>query len=147
MISTPRLYLCFEPEQQALVERLSGWPLANGDAQAYAARMAIDVDAPAAEPVKAALRAQLAAADVVVVLIAQGTGRDLWIEWELSTARALSPRPGLVGVLPRAGVRHPAALADSGTIFVPFRRDLVERAIAWAVAEPRTRGDFTLVDE
>jgi hypothetical protein len=38
-------------------------------------------------------------------------------------------------------------MLDAGAIFVPFKRDAVDRAIRWAAAEPRTAGDFELVDD
>lgn len=75
------------------------------------------------------------------------TRADPWIDWELRAARAARRRPGLVGVLLEPWCVRPKAMLDAGAIFVPFKRDAVERAIRWAAAEPRTSGDFELVDD
>lgn len=75
------------------------------------------------------------------------TRTDPWIDWELRAARAAKGKPGLVGVLLEPWCVRPKALLDAGAIFVPFKRDAVERAIRWAAAEPRTSGDFELVDD
>ncbi len=75
------------------------------------------------------------------------TRADAWIDWELRAARAATRKPGLVGVLLEPWCIRPKAILDAGAIFVPFKRDAVERAIRWAAEESRTAGDFELVDD
>lgn len=126
---------------------MTDWPHTNSDRATYRARTAIPVIAPEAEPIKSTLRSLIHAADAVACLIAQGTSHDPWIDWELGAALDAQPRPGLIGILLHPHARHPPKLADCGAIFVPFRKDAIDRAIRWSRDEPHTRGDFTLQDE
>ena len=53
---------------------------------------------------------------------------------------------GLVGVMLNELDEHPAAMVNCGAMFVPFKRDLIERAVRWVLADRHTSDDFTLRD-
>ncbi len=145
------IYVCFEPERQAYAERLDTWPWTNEDLDFYNRRVSIAVDSREAEPIKACLRRQIEQADVTVCVIAATTCGDPWIAWELEVSksghecRGQNPN-GLVGVTLHEFDEHPAAMVDCGAIFVPFRRDLVERAVRWTLTDRQTSDDYGLRD-
>ncbi len=149
-----RVYVCYEPDQRLCADRLDSWPLTNGDLDEYDRRVQVSVDSAAAEPLKAALAQRIRSADVTICVIGTETSLSDWIAWELSVSRSETGRGGgearrngLVGIVLHEYDRHPPAMVDSGAIFVRFKRDLVERAVLWAVAEPHSSDDFTLEDE
>ncbi len=146
------IYVCFEPERQAYAERLDAWPRTNEDLDSYNRRVSVAVDSREAEPIKACLRQQIQKADVTVCVIAASTAGDPWIAWELEVSKS-SADPngtrapnGLVGVTLQKFDEHPPAMVNCGAIFVAFKRDLVERAVRWALTERHTSDDFTLRD-
>ena len=140
------IYVCFEPQRQAYAERLDTWPWTNQDLDAYNRRIEFGVDSPQAEPIKLRLRERIEQADVTVCLIATSTSSDPWIAWELEVSKS-GPNPnGLVGVTLQKFDEHPPAMVDCGAIFVEFKRDLVERAVRWALTERHASDDFTLRD-
>jgi len=141
-----QIYVCYEPDDDIYAGRLKDWPHTNGGAE-YAARAAVGVDSPEATALRATLREQIRAADVIVCIISQGTARDSWVDWELREARSNAPRTGMVGVKLAEHVRIPPAMTDCGAIVVPFRRTTVERAVEWALKENHASGDFTLLDD
>lgn len=157
-----RMYVCFEPEKQAYAERLDSWPWTNEDLDFYNRRVSVAVDGPEAEPIKLCLRQQIEQADVTVCVISISTAHDPWIAWELEVSRSghqchgqqcPGPDPngtrapnGLVGVMLNEIDEHPAAMVNCGAMFVPFKRDLVERAVRWVLADRHTSDDFTLRD-
>ena len=61
-------------------------------------------------------------------------------------AKSAAKRPGLVGAF--LDERHERALAlrDSGTAWVPFNRDHLERAVRWASTSVERRDDFEFRD-
>ena len=115
------------------------------DAVSYNRRSDVPVESAAGEAIKEALREQIGAAQVAVCLISPTASLDAWIAWELQTAKAA--QKGLVGILLDEHAQHPAAMVDSGAMFVPFKRDAVEVAIDWVLAERHTSDDFTLQDD
>ncbi len=152
-----RIYVCFEPERQAYAERLDAWPRTNEDLDSYNRRVSVAVDSREAEPIKVCLRQQIEQADVTLCVIAASTSGDPWIAWELEVSksghecRGADPNgtrapKGLVGVTLHEFDEHPPAMVDCGAIFVAFKRDLVERAVRWALTERHTSDDFTLRD-
>ena len=146
MTESISIYVCFEPERQAYAERLDAWPWTNEDLDSYNRRVSVAVDSREAEPIKVCLRQQIEQADVTVCVIAATTCGDPWIAWELEVSK-IEPDPnGLVGVTLNDLDEHPPAMVDCGAIFVAFKRDLVERAIRWALTEKHTSDDFTLRD-
>ena len=147
MDSSTKLYVCYEPEDQALAEHLSAWPCTNTDREAYHARQDVRPESPDAEPIKRGLRQQIRAADVTVCIISQGTFANPWIEWELTESRAGDRPNGLVGIVLHEGDPKPPAISNCGAIFVPFSRDKVERAIEWAAIERGGTEDFILQDD
>ncbi len=169
------IYVCFEPERQAYAERLDTWPWTNEDLDSYNRRFSVAVDSREAEEIKVCLRRQIEQADVTVCVIGASTCSDPWIAWELETSKSgregSGPDPkgtrasngtgapngmgapsgarapnGLVGVTLHKFDEHPPAMVDCGAIFVAFQRDLVERAVRWALTEKYTSDDFTLRD-
>jgi len=143
----PTIFLCYDPPDRVCADKFADWPRTNALAAAYDARVETLFDRPAAEPLRAALRAQIRAADVTVCLIGEDTWRSPWIDWELRMSKESPRRNGLVGVVLQTYHPRPAAIENSGAIFVPFKRDAVARAIRWAATESYTQDDFTLVDE
>ena len=143
----PKLYVCFEPHYGACVDKLDAWPHANSDRAFHNSRADVLVDSADAEPIKGVLRKQIAEARVVVCFISQTASLDEWIAWELETAKAATNRAGLVGVLLHEHAVYPLAMVNCGAIFVPFRKDMVARAIEWAATERHTSDDFTIPDE
>ena len=126
--------------------RLDTWPWTNHDLDSYNRRVEFEVDSPQAEPIKSWLRERIEQANVTVCLIATSTSHDPWIAWELEASKS-GPEPnGLVGVTLHELDEHPPAMVDCGAIFVPFKRDLVERAVRWALTDRHTSDDFTLRD-
>lgn len=144
--SAVRIYVCHEPDDDIYAGRLSDWPHTNGGV-VYASRAELGVSSLEAETVKATLREQIRAADVIVCVISQGTARSEWVDWELREARGTNPRRGMVGVRLDEHVRVPPGMVDCGAIVVPFRRTTVERAVEWALKENHASGDFTLLDD
>lgn len=144
--SAVQIYVCHEPDDDIYAGRLNEFPHTNGGAE-YALRAGVGAGLPAATALKAKLREQIRAADVVVCVISQGTARDSWVDWELREARSSTPRKGIVGVKLAEHVRIPPAMTDCGAIVVPFRRTTVERAVEWSLKESHTSGDFTLLDD
>ena len=140
------IYVCFEPARQAYAERLDTWPWTNEDLDSYNRRVSVAVDSREAEPIKVRLRQQIEQADVTVCVIAASTCGDPWIAWELEVSKSSAEPNGLVGVTLHEHDAHPPAMVDCGAIFVAFRRDLVERAVRWALDERHTSDDFTLRD-
>ncbi len=160
-----RIYVCFEPNSQAYAERLDSWPWTNQDLDFYNRRVSVAVDSHEAEPIKLCLRQQIEQADVTVCVISISTAHDPWIAWELEVSRSghqcRGPDPnglrraqssrtrapnGLVGVMLNELDEHPPAMVNCGAMFVPFKRDLVERAVRWVLADRHTSDDFTLRD-
>ena len=152
-----RIYVCFEPEKQVYAERLNIWPWTNEDLDIYNRRVSFAVGSPEAESIQVCLRRQIEQADVTVCVISISSARDPWIAWELEVSRRGQrcsgtdpnhPRApnGLVGVLLNEHNEHPPAMVDCGAMFVPFKRDLVERAVRWVLADRHTSDDFTLRD-
>lgn len=140
------IYVMHEPRLRALADKLDRWPRVNSDAT-YDERIAhLPSDLASAGTCKR-LQQQLAQANVAVVLISEDARSDAWIHWEIESIRAATRRIGLVGVLLQPWHIRPAAMTDCGAIFVPFKRDMVERAILWATTERHDRDDFQLVDE
>ncbi len=157
------IYVCFEPERQAYAERLDTWRWTNEDLDSYNRRVSVAVDSREAEPIKVCLRRQIEQADVTVCVIGASTSGDPWIAWELEVSKSghqcrgtdskgtsapngtRAPN-GLVGVTLQKFDEHPPAMVDCGAIFVAFKRDLVERAVRWALTERHTSDDFTLKD-
>lgn len=142
----PSLFVCFEPDQEICIERLGAWPHTNADRAAYNDRLRHAVASAAADPIKARLREQIFAADVTVCVISQTAFLNDWIAWELETAKSKPNRNGLVGIMLSDLHPQPPAMHHAGTMFVPFKRDAVEAAIEWAIANPPTDQDFTLED-
>lgn len=140
------IYVCFEPENQLYAARLDAWPWTNHDLDFYNRRVSVAVDSRAAEPIKACLRPQIEQADVTVCVISMSTARDPWIAWELETSRNQPDPNGLVGVMLHELNEHPQAMVNRGAIFVPFKQDLVERAVQWVLTDEHTSDDFTLRD-
>ncbi len=151
------IYVCFEPERQAYAERLDSWPWTNQDLDFYNRRVSVAVDSHEAEPIKLCLRQLIAQVDVTVCVISISTAHDPWIAWELEVSgsghQGRGPDPngkrapnGLVGVMLNEIDKHPPAMVNCGAMFVPFKRDLVERAVGWVLADRHTSDDFTLRD-
>jgi len=140
------IYVCFEPERQAYAERLDTWPWTNEDLDSYNRRVSVAVDSDEAEPIKVCLRRQIEQADVTVCVIGASTCSDPWIAWELEVSKSGHDPHGLVGITLQKFDEHPPAMVDCGAIFVAFKRDLVERAVRWALTERHTSDDFTLRD-
>ena len=152
-----RIYVSFEPGSQAYAERLDSWPWTNQDLDFYNRRVSVAVDSHEAEPIKLCLRQQIEQADVTVCVISISTAHDPWIAWELEVSRSgyqcRGPDPhrtrapnGLVGVMLDEIDEHPPAMVNRGAMFVPFKRDVVERAVRWVLADKHTSDDFTLRD-
>ena len=142
-----KIFVCFESHYQACAERLDAWSHTNHDKAFYNRRVDVPVESEAAESIKEVLRAQIHEADVTVCFISQTTCFDDWIAWELETSKIGPDRNGLVGITLHEHDTPPAALVDSGTMFVPFKQDAVESAIKWALTEHDTSEDFTLQDD
>ena len=140
------IYVCFEPERQGYAERLDTWPWTNEDLDFHNRRVSVAVDSREAEPIKVCLRQQIEQADVTVCVIAATTCGDPWIAWELEASKSEPDPNGLVGVTLHEFDVHPPAMVDSGAIFVAFKRDLVERAVRWALTDKHTSDDFGLRD-
>ena len=157
MIEPISIYVSFEPERQVYAERLDSWPWTNQDLDFYNQRVSVAVDSHQAEPIKVCLRQLIEQADVTVCVISVSTATDPWIAWELEVSRSRQqcrvPDPngtrapnGLVGVMLNEIDEHPPAMVNCGAMFVPFKRDLVERAVQWVLADRQTSDDFTLRD-
>ena len=139
-----KVYLCFEPDLQVCAERITQWPVTNSEFAAYHRRLETAVDSAAAEA-KAAIIRQIQEADVVICFIGS-MHPDPWISWELTAARAAGK--GLVGILLKDYLDPPDPMRDCGAIFIAFKKDLVERAVAFALEEDRDRSeDYLLEDE
>lgn len=142
-----RVYLCYEPDQRLCADRLDSWPVTNADLDAYDTRARTPVNSAEAEPIKEAMMRKIKEADVTICIIGPETHANEWVAWELAVSKSEPDRNGLVGIVLHEYDRHPPAMVDSGAIFVRFKRDLVERAVRWALEEPHTSDDFTLQDE
>ena len=145
-MSTPSsIYVCHEPEQRYLAERIDGWTRTEPEAAVYDRRAA----APPGEAdgeLLTALRECLAAADVIVCVVSLSAADDVWIDWELRAARSGDPVKPLVGVLLHEFNPPPSPLVGVGAMLVPFKRDTVDRAIRWAFDMKATSDDYTLKD-
>lgn len=146
-MSGPKIYLCFEPDQQVCAEKILDFDITNRDFAAYAARYDVEFDSAKAESIKAGLRVQIAEADVTLCIISYLTAHNEWIDWELMESKSAAKRNWLVGILLHEHDEHPPAMVNSGAIFTRFRRDAVEHAIAWAIDEKKTEDDFTFWDD
>jgi hypothetical protein len=143
-----RIYVCYEPDLRICAERLDVGSWTNADFDAYDRRFDDPCDSPLAESFRPLLRAWMESAQVVICLISATTADEPWIAWELRTAKALTPRRGLIGVLLKDYVEPPAELKGCGAMFVPFRKDAVEQAVAWAAAlRESSTEDFTLLED
>ncbi len=138
------IYACFEPQRETYARRLDTWAWTNSDVGHYNDRRQFAPEDPHAEPHRVCLRQQIQEADVTVCVIALQTYQDSWIAWELQASRAAAN--GLVGVMLNELDRQPPAMVGCGAIFVPFRRDIVERAVHWSLTHRDASGDFTLRD-
>ena len=139
-----RLYLCFEPEFDTYARMIDGWAVSNADLATYGQRMGIAADSADAKAIQDELKRQIASADVTLCLVGQLTGESPWIDWELAESKRCGN--ALVGVTLNELNTPPAELADAGAVFVGFRRDLIERAVHWALTERHDTGDYTLRD-
>jgi hypothetical protein len=140
------IYLCHEPEQAFLARRIDGWDRTDPDSTDYAARADHLPNGDDAGPIQAQLVSAIQAADVFVCLISQTAATCPWLAWEIRTARACTPPRPLVGIMTNEYHEHPPDLADAGAIFVPFKRDTVDRGIRWAFEMKATNDDFTIKD-
>lgn len=145
--ASPCVYLCYEPDQRLCADSLGSWPVTNADLDTYDRRVHTPVESAEAEPIKAALSQKIKAAGVTICIIGPETYASEWVAWELAVSKGEPDRSGLVGIVLHEYDRHPAEMVDCGAIFVRFKRDLVERAVRWAIEEPHTSDDFTLQDE
>lgn len=141
-----RIYVAHEPDHEAAARRLDTWPRTNADLTAYHARVSVDVASPAAEPIKAALRDQIIAADIVISIVGQTTFLDAWIDWEIRTARQKPGRAGFVAVMLDDLYAHPPALVGAGTMFVKMKQNYVIDAVEWAIEQNEPTEDFVLED-
>ena len=142
-----RIFVCYEPDQRPCAEAVAVGPRTNEDLDAYDRRVQTAVESREAEAIKESIAKQIKAAEVTICVIGPETHANEWIAWELAVSKSEPERNGLVGIVLHDYDRHTAAMEDSGAIFVRFKRDLVERAVRWAIDEPQTSDDFTLVDE
>lgn len=140
-----KIYVCYEPEQDLLASRIDGW-VRTDPHDPYAQRAGLGPQDAGAEALRLQAQAAIAAAEVVVCVISQTAARDAWIAWELETARSCDPPRPLVGVLTAEYNPHPRAMVNRGAVFVPFRRDIVDRGIRWAHQMQASDDDFTLKD-
>jgi len=147
MKSRLKIYICHEPDEGGVASHLKAWSRTNDDGSLYDARAGFTPDSPQAERVQSHLHVALQSADVFVCIIAQGTGFDDWVIWEINAARAMASPPGMVGILLHEADPKPPDMVDAGAIFVPFQRDKVERAIEWAAQNRGKSGDFSFVDD
>ncbi len=139
-----QIYVCNEPDHELIARRIDSWPWTCSDIESYQARCAIEPDSPAAEPIKAALREQILAADVVLCIVGQTTFMDPWIDWELRTAREKPDRHGFVAIMLDDLYPHPPALLNAGTMFIKMRKTYVIDAVAWAAEQSNPTEDFVL---
>jgi hypothetical protein len=143
-----KIYVAYEPEQSFQARRIDGWTRTDADASVHEqrGRLRPDTAAGEGERLRAVLAQAIRSADVAVCLISQTAADDPWIDWEIRTARACSPPRPLVGVLLDEYNAHPPAMRGCGAVFVPFKRDTVDRAIRWAFELQATEDDFVLKD-
>ncbi len=148
METSPKIYICHEPDDGGLAVRLDAWPRTNSDLTLYDARQRIPIGAKDVDEIKNRLAELMAQARVFVCLISQATCFDDWVNWEIAAARGLMRPPGMVGILLHEADVPPPGMVDAGAIFVPFSRDKVERAIEWAAQiRGSSKGDFKFIDE
>src|SRR5262249_27484136 len=93
-----RIFLCHEPDHEAIAGRIAGWERTNSDSSLYAARREVEVDGPESRPIKDRLGREIDAADVLVCIVGQTTFIDPWVTWELTTAVRKPDRHGAVAV-------------------------------------------------
>lgn len=140
-----KVFLCFERDLQLCADKVNQWPITNADFAAYNGRIETACDDPASEPARRALSHQLNEADVLVCFIAS-MHPDPWILWELQTAKAAGK--GLVGILLKDYLEPPGIMRDCGAVFIPFKKDKVEQAVAFAAEKGRDlTEDYELTDE
>lgn len=141
-----KLYICYEPDHELVAAKLDSWPRTNANTARYNDRHAIDPDSEAAKSLKAELREQINAAEVVVCIVGQATFLDPWVNWELITARSKADRGGFVAVMLDDLYPHPPALIGAGTMFIKLKRTFVMDAIEWAADQRDPGEDFLLED-
>ena len=139
-----KVFVCFEPDQALCAEQLVAWQQMNSNLARYNARITLEPDSEEAKPIKRQLREQIIAADVTICLIGQTTFLSDWISWELDTSKARPNPNGLVGIKLHEFDAPPEAMLNSGTIFVPFRRDAIAEAVDWAAQNRGGVEDFLL---
>ena len=146
-MNRPKIYLCFEPDQQMCAEKMLDLEITNRDFAAYSSRYDVALNSAEGGPIKAEILGQIAEADVTLCIISYLTAHSEWINWELTESKSAAKRNYLVGILLHEHDEHPPAMVNSGAIFTRFRKDAVESAIAWAMEQKKTEDDFTFWDD
>jgi hypothetical protein len=137
-----RVFVSFQFEDVRYAGLMDAWAAnENNDFSFYSERLRVAVDSSDAAYIRRVLKAKIARARVLVCLIGGGTAGSRWVRWEINTAKKLGK--GLVAVMLRPRNRRPAAIRNSGAVFVPYERDEIERAIEWAADANETVGDFS----
>ena len=140
------VYLCFDAEDLYAARLVSGYSLTNPELDHYIRRENAPLNGPAADAIRVQLTLQIAACRVLVCLIGPLTAENVWVSWEIETAKALARRPGFVGTYLEERHERPAALRDAGVVWVPFNRDHLQRAVHWALTSEARTDDFEFRD-
>lgn len=146
-VSDASIYVCFEPDQTIIAERITDWRRTNDDLEEYCAREDVPINSPQAEPIKARLAKQIDEADVLICIVGATTWLSDWVTWELKTAKAASERKGLVVILLHEKDLPPTDVQNSGAVFIRFRREQLDGAIVYSRQVPDVTDDYMFLDD
>ncbi|HUN81881.1 MAG TPA: hypothetical protein VMV81_10275 [Phycisphaerae bacterium] len=138
------IFLSFEPDVQVCADKVNQWPITNADFAVYNRRVDISCDDPAAGALRQAVERQIGSAEVFICFIAS-MHPDPWLLWEIAAAK--SAGKGLVGILLKDYLEPPQLMRNCGAVFISFKKDMLERAVAFAAEEGRDLTEDYLLSE
>lgn len=140
-----RVFVSFEYEDRHYADLMDAWAAnENNEFDFYDERLRLKVNSTQSDYIKRQLREKIDRASVLVCIIGPTTMGSSWVRWE--GEYAIEQGKGLVGVKTKPDYTPPSPLVGSGTMFVPFEQDQIERAIEWAATSDKKTDDWVFKD-
>ena len=136
-----RVFISFQYEDLHYASLMDAWCANDNDEfDMYNERLKVAVNSRDADYIKQRIRPKINRASVLMCLIGGATSKSDWVNWEIATAKQKSS--GLVGVELKSGNAHPTEINDAGAVFVPYQKEQILKAIAWAATSGKISGDY-----
>lgn len=138
---TRRVFTSFAYEDLHYTNLVGAWSANdNDDFKVYEERLKIAVNSKDADYIKSQLRPKIDRSKVLLCIIGPTTFSSTWVNWEIEYAK--SKGKGLVGVETKPDVTIPHELNNSGAVFVPYKKEDINKAIDWAATAGKTEKNW-----